>query len=629
MNSIGGEFKRVIRSRKISLAILSLLILCGYFIISGIEQYDNTIAKKSLFKKSEIKAQSKMLSYERYGNFGFRTFYEPSPTSVFFYNSNRSKRLECIINSLENSKITSIADGPSIFQDGVNNDIPGIIFLFGSMFVLWLGIDGLSALGSLKSIKWKQYWGAITIRFGVAFIATTFILSACFILVAFYGIGIRLALVSIILEYGIFAIVYLLFFYTLSLLIYAWRESRKEGLAYALIFWLILTIIAPKAWETYFYEKSLKLPSIEEIIEKKLNVLNKFEERSRILILELLNAGKRAEAVKLAGEIANKYLKVELSDILKVEDDYIRQIDELIHESESGYSFIPTIAYLTITKEASSLGRRGYRDYLIFLKELKQKFLHFYVEKRYFSSDKTVESFIEDEEHIFKAKPSLPSTYWASTIVTFLISIVFLGAAVMIIRRRQEKEQTEKPNFKVSEGGMNFIWCKDEENRDRLYNHYRNQPGAICIDNVDGEDIDPGIPPEHALTYFCKKMGARTDLAQGHLKRLGVTFPVNFKNEKKKKKARALLMKKIYLAACLAQKGKLIIVNDFVLQESPTFERYFLDLIKSEIDMEKTLIYLSTELYRNSELTDIKAKRDEDEKFVSFYIREPLKINLR
>jgi len=48
-----------------------------------------------------------------------------------------------------------------------------------------------------------------------------------------------------------------------------------------------------------------------------------------------------------------------------------------------------------------------------------------------------------------------------------------------------------------------------------------------CIDNVKGEEIDPGISLYRTAIYFCRMLGARLELTFWHIEKLPVSCPAS------------------------------------------------------------------------------------------------------
>ena len=134
-----------------------------------------------------------------------------------------------------------------------------------------------------------------------------------------------------------------------------------------------------------------------------------------------------------------------------------------------------------------------------------------------------------------------------------------------------------------------------------------------------GSDFDTGLSPAKTFKYFCRIKGVDTNRAAENLEILGI-------KDINRVKRSGETLKKIYCALWVAKDAATIIFNDFIDRESRDFERKFLDLIEHALEGEKTIIYLSTQIYYfDSPFTgDIKIN-----KFKKFGIEKPSAITLR
>ncbi|MCI0470971.1 MAG: hypothetical protein L0Y73_04875, partial [Candidatus Aminicenantes bacterium] len=122
-----------------------------------------------------------------------------------------------------------------------------------------------------------------------------------------------------------------------------------------------------------------------------------------------------------------------------------------------------------------------------------------------------------------------------------------------------------------------------------------------------------------AFDYFCRFQEVERERALENLEILGIK---DITREPKSDES----LRKIYCAVCFAGTSDKIVIKNFIDRESRDFERKFLDLIEHAQDGDKTVIYLSTQIYYfDSPFTgDIKVN-----KFKKFRIEKPSAITIR
>jgi hypothetical protein len=67
--------------------------------------------------------------------------------------------------------------------------------------------------------------------------------------------------------------------------------------------------------------------------------------------------------------------------------------------------------------------------------KLRNRFMQFYLEKRYETNDAAVESFVKNDENIFRARSRLPKTFWLGFLATGFYAAAFFVMAYWPLRR--------------------------------------------------------------------------------------------------------------------------------------------------------------------------------------------------
>ena len=134
------ELRRLFSEKKNLIFLGFISLFSAYFVWSGLNEYRQFQAEKKIFIKFEKEKINQIVTYVQYGSFGFRLLYETSPLNLFFVNSSVLQDVESNIDSLEAIKVESSFKGKKLFlKRGYFKDFAGIPFIFGSLFMLYLG----------------------------------------------------------------------------------------------------------------------------------------------------------------------------------------------------------------------------------------------------------------------------------------------------------------------------------------------------------------------------------------------------------------------------------------------------------------------------------------------------------
>ncbi|NIM11714.1 MAG: hypothetical protein GTO45_06440 [Candidatus Aminicenantes bacterium] len=321
----------------------------------------------------------------------------------------------------------------------------------------------------------------------------------------------------------------------------------------------------------------------------------KFEKDTQKKINKLAEENKDIKVIRRAlKECAKSYLKNGYILNKKREREFNDIVLKIIEHNEKGSVIFPTIYHNFLTSEISSMGYYGHKEFVKYLIKIRDDFMKFYFHKRYESGDKKIESFVKSDENIFKAQPYIPENYWIGVLFTAGYTIIiFIIIYLILLYRKKKQPKAELPDFQFHKGNTYFILRKKENEREALFNTYKAMGNTACIDRFTRDDIDVGIKPASQFTYFCKFRGNDINYALETLRTLGIGNIYTMK----RKEITGEIMKKIYAAAVLDQNAEIIVLNDFIKNESKDFEEQFRKLLKHMEKQEKIILYLSSEFY--------------------------------
>ena len=161
------ERQRLFGEKKNLIFLGFISVFSAYFVLSGLNEYRQFHAEKKIFRRFEKERIKQIVNYAQYGVFGFRLLYEASPLNLFFVNSSVLQDVESNIDSLEAIKVESSFKGKKLFLTrGYFKDFAGIPFVFGSLFMLYLGHLALVSPAYLRFIlgrmALKRYYALTT-----------------------------------------------------------------------------------------------------------------------------------------------------------------------------------------------------------------------------------------------------------------------------------------------------------------------------------------------------------------------------------------------------------------------------------------------------------------------------------
>ena len=119
---------------------------------------------------------------------------------------------------------------------------------------------------------------------------------------------------------------------------------------------------------------------------------------------------------------------------------YFRKIENVIADHERRSVFFPTTYYQFLSGEASGKGYHGYLEFMDYIMKLRNRFMQFYLEKRYLEPDSAVESFVKANENIFRSRSRLPRSYVFGVMVT-----AFYCAALLLLAFLSLQRQVRRP----------------------------------------------------------------------------------------------------------------------------------------------------------------------------------------
>ncbi|HOW44919.1 MAG TPA: hypothetical protein PK919_07080 [Candidatus Aminicenantes bacterium] len=439
------EGRRIFGERKNAFFFGFIALFAAYFCWSGLNEFRGFQRDKSFFISFEKEKAAQYATYAQYGGFGFRLLYEASPLSLFFVNSNVLQDVESNIDGFEIIKVERSLKGNRLFLNrGYFKDFAGILFVFGSLVMLYFGHLALVSPPYLRFMAGRVPLGALYVRTTAA---RLFWLDLFFVLLGLgCAAGVRLGGVAfsaaeraVFLRYLLFLVLLLDLIYLIGQLTTVLLRFRKVFFLWFFVVWFACVFLVPEISRISVFNRSQKLEPAEKVNLEKFRALMALEKKFR----DYLKVNPRApldQIRRMQKQFAVQFINSSYLMNSALETKYLREIEAVIREHERQSLFFPTSYYHFLAGEASGKGYYGYLDFMDYIMTLRNRFIQFYLAKRYAEDDPPVESFVKAEENLFHARSLPPRTYWLGVLV-----VVLYGAAVLVLTYRPLRRQIMRP----------------------------------------------------------------------------------------------------------------------------------------------------------------------------------------
>jgi hypothetical protein len=571
--------------------LILFTLVAIFFVYSGIVEYKSFQKEKALFIAHEKNKIDLYATCSQYRGYGFRVLYEPSPLSLFFNNCSVFENLYSNVDMTEILKVNSSYKGKNLLQKkGFFKDLAGLFFLFGSLFMVYIG------MASLRSEKVFFTFGNLLLRLAIL---DTFFLALLFVLQRLpkiFALQFSPEESKVFFYFVLFLLCFLSFFYAAGLLIRMVSRKKQRAYIYIFIFWFFSVFAVPECMTIFLHNKSQLLQTNEEYNIMKLAEVMNFEKEVQKTIVGIKTLGERNEIYK---KMVKHFLDNGYRKNTKIEEDINHYIERVMREYESVMQLYPTSFFVFSCGELSSKGYSGYIELVSYTLKLRHEFIQYCLKKRYESNNNKIIPFVKGEENIFKASSRLPKSFFVGGGLTLAFTIIlFLASYIIFIRRSSRTTTVKEPQYKFRKGNTYFVLCKNDQFKNDLFNYYQADKDTICIDNVAADDIDTGVGLKNMLSYFCKITGVGEEAALKNLRMLGVDDPK--KRKWNKGKLPEEIVQKMYCAISMAGDRQMIVVKDFLKGKSRELERQFFNLVTWLNNSGKILVYLSTEIFLTS-----------------------------
>ena len=435
------EACRIFAEKK-NLVFFALIALsAGYFAWSGVNEYRRALNEREFFVNFEKEKTRQIATYSQYGTFGFRILYETAPLNLFFINSGILQDLESNIDNYEAIRIDSSFKGDKLFlMRGYFKDFAGILFVFGSLLMLYLGHLALVSPPYLRFLAGRL---PLARYFYLTTVARLFWLNLFFLVLAmglFFGVqtaGITFSRPerAVFLCYLLFLVLLLDFIYLLGQLTTVLVRFRKTFFLWFFVAWFACIFLLPELGRISVFRKSQSLEPAEKVNLEKFRNLMAMEKDFR----EYLKANPRTsldQIRQMQKKFAVQFINSSHLVNTALELRYLRKVENVIADHECRSLLFPTTYYQFLSGEVSGKGYHGYLDFMDYIIKLRGRFMQFYLKKRYLEPDSAIESFVKSDENIFRPRSRLPHSFTSGVMVTVCYCAVLLLLAFWSLQRQ-------------------------------------------------------------------------------------------------------------------------------------------------------------------------------------------------
>ncbi|MDQ1350153.1 MAG: hypothetical protein QG657_454 [Acidobacteriota bacterium] len=597
----GLELRRFLCIRNIIIFLLFLAI-AFYFLQEGIKRQQLVEKNKQTFIEIEKMKVKQYMLYTQYGTYGVRLMFLPSTLSILFNNSGHFSNLISNFDSGERLNIYNLFKGKTLFTEksGVLMDFSGFTLLLGSLFALYFGYEALHHRKYLEFLSdfphynnyRKVFFPIIGSRF-VILLLLLFITGGCALgllklnSVALFGTDYRHLLIYL----GVLFLI-LLFFFSLGTVISRLKTKSVAIITIIGLFFLFIFII-PWTIDKIISGKAAGMTDSYYLELEKLKIVMDFEKRAYEEI-GIFRSGKKAPPAVTG--LVESYWKEDFKKIEGLEKKLENEMKDNIRDYQVLSMFFPSTFYLSVGNEISSRGYDNFLTFYQYTRDLRDRFVRFYFDKKFYTDHTDIESFVKGNENLFQARSRLPVTFAGGILITILYTVVFFIASwLLLFKKSKNTIDLPSPSFELEKGKTYFILCENTPTMDRLFRFYESGKNAVGIDRINIEEFDLGIPAAEMVTYFCRIRGVDEKEVWGNLAVLGMRQTGIAKV--RRKTISPEILKKIYTAVSLAREVDVVVVKDFVKDENRKFEEQFRRLLFILQKRGKIILYLGSEMF--------------------------------
>jgi ABC-type transport system involved in multi-copper enzyme maturation permease subunit len=561
----------------------------------GVSDYQTILSNKENFVALEKQKISQFVTYEQYGLTGFRVMFVHTPLMVFFRNSTVIGDIEGNIDASEIIKIYELQKGQKVFsRKGNFFDLKNVIFIFGTLLCLYLGLATFRSEELVKFLGRKYFYRIIGSRFLLVNIYLLILFALSYGTALVWGVEFPTESVHAYKTFCLFSILFLDIFLVAGMLFSSRLKNFGNASVVALLFWIVMVFVFPEILFTSIERSAQKFPSLEKINLEKQKILMDWERKSRTEFLATTKERKLSyeEAKELAYELHSEFIKDGYAKNKQTETGIIDKVKHLVETYETRSSYFPGNYFLFLAGEISGAGYNEYIGFSDYIQNLRDQFIDFYRNKRFRSNDTSVEPFVKENENVYISRNRIPDSL--NNAVSLLLIYFFFAVILLMVKKRE----TFKPSVSIEipetfeENHILFILTKKEK-KEELFKSLSQTHESLSLPIYNYNSFSEEIKAAQFILMAVRLNKLDRKKVFEYIEHFGIAAA---SLETKLSELSSEIMKKIVFSLISAKEGTLVI-DDFIKNESKEFEKQFLEILTDLSGKGRKIIYVSNQLY--------------------------------
>lgn len=421
--------RRLLGSRPQLWLLGSIAFAAVYFLVVGVQEWRAELKQVGLQLEYEEEKVRQFANYMQYGGVGFKVLFEPGSAGVFFANTVVLRDVQSNIDMTEVLRVDGSYKGRQLFrQRGYFRDFAGAMLLLGSLLMMVAGAATFPSPHALRVLAQRRPLGrlfcaTVLARLFWLNLALALLAGLCGLVAWLAGLPLGWNDVAVLLLSLLYLFALLDFFFLLGLLIgHPGGRGRPVSLWLA-VAWFSAVFLVPELGRMLVTARSMRLPPAEQLNLQNLKTLLPLErELGRVLQGNPLL--KDAEVQKLKARFAVDFMNSGYLLNLSREKRYLREVAAVVSAFERQSLLFPTTYYDFLCAEMSGRGYHAFLRFMNHIFELRNRFVHWIVQKRYFSRDRAVQPFTRGRENVFVSSSRLPATFPAGLAMLLLQNLL-------------------------------------------------------------------------------------------------------------------------------------------------------------------------------------------------------------
>lgn len=596
------ETARLFANRRHLIALLLWWVAVLVLLQAGICQYRALEADIRGFLHLERQKVGLFSNFEQFAAYGFKVVYQPRPVSVFFHGGGRMQRLESNVSTIEDDKAIVLVNRALSIGGGLGLDFAGAFLVFGSLIMVGFGVSHFhSRKEALLLYGPRGVVQAAALRLALLLGVGAGVLFSGWLYARLWGVRLGWPDGALFLGFSLYALLLLGLFFVLGTAAALWVERFRYETV--LLLWLVLMVLVPEL-EAILGGKTAPESGRDAVNMAKLQELMAMERRAEAEVRRNLARGESARETQLS--MSRWYLEKGLTHNDRIEEEYIRRMARDARKRQLGALCLPTLYYSFTAAAVGAAGPGSYLEFLSYLRELKVRYIQYYVSKRFFEKDLRILPFARHGENIFTPTAGLPPYFPLA--VLLLAAACVGGLAATAGKWRAVDELVTDPVHlnldPMEKGGLYFVYTIDEGKYNGVVRELREK-GAAVVERWP-ENSHPDTTLDTWLEFECGRRGISRPRVEiiGAMLRVGRSCLRRHSAE-----CEAEVLHRLYLAMALAGNPALIVFQDFFRGFSRRLEKDVAATLR-RICPHVAVIYVST---RMPEIINRESRMESDE----------------